>query len=156
MGLGDGSVVSTHADAWLMKQPFCDSRMWHVDSGDLWGLPKDSALMQKMEGIIGGRHPTPSSGLHMHTHICVPIPITCEHTDIYQQEKNKEYVYTFLVNPFSFPFRYSCQAGPPFGVDSLQKIWESLWITLKLSQDGQVWGPWSQTWGWAEWIQWYH
>lgn len=53
MGLGDGSVVSTHADAWLMNQPFCDSRMWrHVDSVDLWGLQKNSALMQKVEGII--------------------------------------------------------------------------------------------------------
>lgn len=54
MGLGDDSVVSTHADAWQMQQHFCDSRMWHVDSEDLWGLPKDSALMQKVkvESII--------------------------------------------------------------------------------------------------------
>lgn len=48
----EGTVVSTHADAWQMQKPFCDSRMWRVDSGDLWGLPKDSALMQKVESII--------------------------------------------------------------------------------------------------------
>lgn len=52
MGLGDGSVVSTHADAWLMKQPFCDSRMWwRVDSVDLWGLQKKLCLNAK-----GGGH----------------------------------------------------------------------------------------------------